>query len=69
MERGQVSLSSIRHRSIVRAFRPKEAITVLEREGVEYVVIGGLASILHGANTAVNVNSPSAVRGVGCVCA
>jgi len=35
----------------VKAFRPKESLAVLEREHVDYVVIGGLASILHGANT------------------
>jgi hypothetical protein len=33
------------------AFRPDEILGVLERHGVQYVVIGGLAAALHGAGT------------------
>jgi hypothetical protein len=32
-------------------FRPDEILRTLERHGVEYVVIGGLAATLHGAST------------------
>jgi len=35
----------------VKPFRPRDAIAVLAREGVEYIVIGGLGAVLHGANT------------------
>lgn len=31
------------------AFRPDELLAVLERHGVDYVLIGGLAATLHGA--------------------
>lgn len=31
------------------AFRPQEILAILERHGVEYVLIGGLAAALHGA--------------------
>ena len=33
------------------AFRPDEILRALERHGVQYVVIGGLAAALHGAGT------------------
>jgi hypothetical protein len=32
-------------------FRPEEILSTLERHGVAYVVIGGLAATLHGAST------------------
>ena len=30
-------------------FRPQEIMAVLDRHGVRYVLVGGLAAVLHGA--------------------
>lgn len=46
----QTSCAARRRRIVEREFRPAPLLELLERHGVDFVVIGGLAGMLHGSS-------------------